>query len=68
MAALILCGLWALTLAATDEPARVAARAQTASDSAVGMTRPTLAAAPATPPAAAASPAADLPPGESRGQ
>jgi len=68
MAALILCGLWALTLAATDEPARVAARPQTAPDSPVGTARPFPAAAPATPPAAAPSPAADLPPGVSREQ
>jgi hypothetical protein len=68
MAALILCGLWALTLAATDEPARVAARVQTASDSPVGPARSAPDTAPATPPPAVASPAADLPPGVSPAQ
>src|SRR6476646_2471497 len=69
MAAVILCGLWALTLAAPDEPARfVAARTQAAPDSLVGMVRPAPDAAPALPPPAAANASADLPPGVSREQ
>ena len=69
MAAVILCGLWALTLAAPDEPARVvAARTQAVADSPFGTVRPAARAAPATPPPAAANPPADLPPGVSREQ
>jgi len=71
-AALVLCGLWALTLAAPDQPLRggaapqpaPAARAETALPSPAGL--PT--AAPAVAVAVAAAPATEPPPGVSRAQ
>ena len=68
MAALILCGLWALTLAAPDEPIRVVAAPQMAPATPVeaAVAAPNVLAA-AAPPAAAPAEAA-LPPGVTREQ
>ena len=68
MAALVLCGLWALTLASPDQPVRVVAGPPAAPPSPVETALPATDVAPAMPPPASASPAAEPPPGVSPGQ
>ena len=66
MAAVVLYGLWALTLASTDEPARVAAAAPSRSATPAPRTVPVPEVRPAAPAAVPATPAAaEVPPGVS---